>query len=210
MRIALNALGFFLFLACPVIAVSAEPQGKAIPKWAEVRKAVVRYFEVLPEYQPGGILARGEVQPLQKVLKKQGWEVADWTSLVSRVPADDSFLVRRLRTRDGRKFMTQVYKYPHGYDRLDRVSQLARGHALVDELVRGPEGYKMIQYMTETTGGETMGSMLGNTPLGKDFNKPTGQIYTMEMLLDDLKERYAETRKDVKKSNPPAKKPPES
>ena len=182
---------FFLFAVFYVhCAFCAEKQEKPLPKFSEVKKTVLRYFTALPTYQPGGILARGEVEPVYDRLKQLGWRVPDWKSIVERIPAEESFLVQRLRTPDGRKFMTQICKYPQGYDRLDRTSRLARGEVLVDQFIRGPEGYKMIQYMTETEGGDRLGGMLSGTVTGKDFKKPTGQIYTVEMLLDTLKERY--------------------
>ncbi len=59
----------------------------------------------------------------------------------------------------------------------------------------------MIQYMTTAQGGKEMGKMLSQAPQGADFNKPTGRIYTVPMLLKHLQEEYRAAEK-----NPPAKK----
>lgn len=182
-----------VLLGCLSIAYCADAEIKkkeTLPEFADIEKTVVGYFKLLEGYQAGGILSRSEVEAVYKLLARQGWKVPKWKLFLQRVPADHSFLVRRLRTDDGRKFMAHIAKYPGGYDRLDRMSRLARGQLLVDELIRGPDGHKMIQYMTKTSAGATLGSMLSDTARGKDFNKPTGQIYTVDMLLDALRESY--------------------
>jgi hypothetical protein len=188
------------FLCCAARAddqirvnAAAKPE-KPLPAFADAKKVIVGYFEGLPGYQPGGILARGEVEPLFEHLNLMGWQVAEQKAITDRVPADDSFLVRQLRTPEGRKFMTQVSQYPLGYDRLDRLAKLPRGPELIRQFIRGPEGYKMIEYMTETPNGKNLGDMLSQASNGKNFNKPTGQIYTVDSLLDVLKDRYDEAK----------------
>jgi hypothetical protein len=197
-----TAIVLLIALILPCCVIRAEDQLRAkpakhekpLPKFADAREMIVRYFENLPGYQPGGILARGEVEPLFEPLKLLGWQVSEWKSITDRVPADDGFLVRQLRTPEGRKFMAHVSTYPLGYDRLDRLAKLPRGPELIRQFIRGPEGYKMIEYMTETPSGNNLGGMLSQSPNGKDFNKPTGQIYTLDALLDVLKERYDEAK----------------
>ena len=58
----------------------------------------------------------------------------------------------------------------------------------------------MLQYMTETRGGENMGKQLSKAPKGKNFNKPTGRIYTVDMLLDVLKNLYDQIKSAPKKT----------
>jgi hypothetical protein len=204
--IALTFLCCALNASDQIPADAAASRDRPLPKFADAEAMIVRYFEALPGYQPGGILARGEVEPIYQHLARMGWQVGDWKSIADRVPADGSFLVRQLRTRDGRKFMAQISKYALGYDRLDRLSKLPRGPELIRQFIRGPEGYKMIQYMTETPGGKNLGTMLSQAPDGKDFNKPTGQIYTLDALLDVLKEQYDEAER-ARQGGPTAGKP---
>ena len=139
-------------------ARGATPREK-LPPWTQVKQAVVAQFEALPDYQPGGLIVRSEVQ------------------------------------QAGRKFMSQIARYPDAYDRLDRFSRLPRGQRMVGDLIRGPGGYKMIEYMTETPGGEFLGKQLSKAPDGRDFNAPTGRIYTVKMLQSRLKQSYAEAGK---------------
>ena len=194
-RIPLKGLvvGIFFSLAllsCAEGASNPNRQKKPLPKFEDAKTMLVRHFQSLPSYQPGGILAKSEVEPIFKHLRQMGWRVADQKAILDQVPADNSFLVRELRTPAGRKFTTHIAKYPDGYDRLDRLSRLPQGKKLVRDFIRGPEGYKMLQYMTETRGGKNMGKLLSKAPKGKNFNKPTGRIYTLDMLLDALKKQY--------------------
>ena len=86
--------------SCAEGASSANNQEKPLPKFEDAKKMLVRHFQNLPGYQPGGILARCEVEPIFKHLKQMGWQVADSKAILDRVPADDSFLVRELRAPD--------------------------------------------------------------------------------------------------------------
>jgi len=86
--------------------------------------------------------------------------------------------------------MRQISKYPGAYDRMDHLSQLPRGQRMLGDLVKGPDGYKMIEYMATAKGGQQLGKMLSETPKGHHFNRPTGRIYTAEQLLAQLKSRF--------------------
>ncbi len=86
--------------------------------------------------------------------------------------------------------MRQSGKYPLAYDRIDRLSRMIMGEKNVRALIRGPDGYKMIQYMTSTPYGRNMGQMLSQDPRGADFNSPTGRLYTADALLGRLQQSY--------------------
>ncbi len=173
---------------------------KPLPSFADVREAVIRHFELLPGYRPGDIIARSDVAPLFGRLGRLGFSVANREAILKKVPTDGDFLVRELRTRRGRKFMRRIANYPDAYDRLDRLSRLPHGKRTVHDLIRGPGGYKMIKYMTTTPGGKNLGRQLSNAPKGTDFNKPTGRIYTVKLLLAHLKLSYAAAKKGTSPS----------
>ncbi len=174
-----------------LVSVAATPAAAGdFPTFEQVRKATLAYFQKLPEYQPGGILSRSEAEPLFSRLKQMGWVVADREAILAAILPDNAFMVQQLRTPVGRKFAVQISAYPDGYDRLDRLSRLPRGKAVVRNLILATGGQEMIEYMTTTPGGVALGKMLSQDPRGAKFNQPTGRIYTVEMLLDRLKRSY--------------------
>jgi hypothetical protein len=185
--------GLAMWLAADSARGAALP--KQLPAWPGVDQAVVSYFEALPGYQPGALIVRSEVRALLRRLEQMGWRVAEGKEILALVPGDGEFLATALRTPGGRKFMSRVAQYPDGYDRLDRLSRLPRGQRMVQDLIRGPDGYKLIEYMTTTPGGFNLGSQLANAPDGRDFNKPTGRIYTVKMLRQRLYASYQEAAK---------------
>ena len=68
------------------------------------------------------------------------------------------------------------------------------------ELIKSGGGGKVINYFTTTKDGTRMGKMMAKKPRSADFNKPTGRIYTAQMLLDHLKKSYAaETKRAADK-----------
>ncbi|HLA85959.1 MAG TPA: hypothetical protein VJL29_14300 [Thermoguttaceae bacterium] len=175
-----------------LLAVAGRPAAAADPpKWDDVKKAVMAYFERLPDYKRGDLLSRSQVEPVFGALERLGWRVAARKALVESVLPDNDPLVQQLRTPAGRKFARQVAGVPDGYDRLDRLRRLPRGRQNVENLIRGPDGYLMIEYMTTTPGGRNLGGMLSRAPKGKGFNQSTGRIYTVDMLLERLKQEYA-------------------
>ena len=161
-----------------------------MPSFDQVQKLVDRQLATLSDYQPGDIVSQQQVEPIFEQLKQLGWVVRDRAEIMKLVPGDSDFIVRELRSAEGRTFMRQSGKYPLAYDRIDRLSRMIMGEKNVRALIRGPDGYKMIQYMTSTPYGRNMGQMLSQDPRGADFNSPTGRLYTADALLGRLQQSY--------------------
>lgn len=191
-----NRFPLLLFSMVALTALLAQEtawcasRAKSLPSWSIVDKMIESHFEALPDYKPGDLIVRSEVEALLTKLARQGWRVANGRSILALVPKDDEFLAKRLRSKNGRKFMRQIADYPNAFDRLDRLGRMRRGKKIMEALVRGPDGYKLIEYMTKTGGGRELGKQLSRSPQGKDFNKPTGRIYTEKALRKRLKKSY--------------------
>jgi len=168
----------------------AQAGGASLPSFDQVQKLVDRQLAALSDYQPGDIVSQQQVEPIFEQLKQLGWVVRDRAEIMKLVPGDSDFIVRELRSAEGRSFMRQSGKYPLAYDRIDRLSRMIMGEKNVRALIRGPDGYKMIQYMTSTPYGRNMGQMLSQDPRGADFNSPTGRLYTADALLGRLQQSY--------------------
>jgi hypothetical protein len=162
-----------------------------LPPFAAVKTTVERTLSADPDYRAGDLVSQRQVASALAELKKAGWEVEQSRKLLARVPADGEFLVRALRTPQGVPFMRRVSAMPDGYDRLDRLSRLPNGQQTVQKLIEGPDGHKLIGYLAEARGGKEMGTMLGRTPQGTDFNVGTGRIYTSKQLLGELERLHA-------------------
>ena len=96
--------------------------------------------------------------------------------------------------------MRKVSSDPTVYDRLDRVSQHKRGKATIRELVRLPDGEKYTKAKSGP-GNPTISDLVLIYDRGsakkraiKDYDKPTGTIYTGDAFLQRLKKSYAEAR----------------
>jgi len=165
-----------------------------LPKWEAIERAARAALCGRADYHPGDILARSEAQACFAQLAALGWKPADATELAAAVPGDDEFIVKHLRgknNKDGQRFMRHVASYPDGYDRLDRMIRMPRGEIITEDLIHNPGGFRMVEYLATAQGGQEMGKMLSQTPQGKNFNQPTGRIYTAEQLLARLKTSYS-------------------
>jgi len=181
-------LSFAIAILLSVGVVSATD--KPMPPFSDVEAAVLRYFRALPNYRSGDLITRGEVKPLWGQLQKLGFSPSDAEQIIGDIPAKNEFLPTQLRTRAGKKFMRQIAKYPDAYDRLDRLSRMPHGRQTIRDLMKGPGGEKMIEYMPTTSGGKELGKLLSNNPRTRNFNKPTGRIYTAAMLIARLEESH--------------------
>lgn len=161
-----------------------------LPKFAEVEATVRDVLNQAKDYQPGDLLTRKPVQTMLDRLERLGWKVADRGALEKKILDDGSFLVGKLQTSAGKKFMRQIAGMSLAYDRLDRLSQLPQGRSTVERLVRGPDGYKLFDYMANDKGGRELAKMLSKDGKG-DFNRPTGKLYTEAQLLRELERLYA-------------------
>jgi hypothetical protein len=165
------------------------PATKTIP-FATIEQAVRRTFAAQGDRRTGDLIVRSEAEAALRQVEKAGWKVPRREEILRKVHGDQDFLAENLRTPAGMMFMRQISGYRLGYDRLDRLSDLPRGQQMVLDLIRGPDGYKMIEYMTSEPGGKEMGRMLNGAVNGAGFNNPTGRIYTVNSLVAELKRVY--------------------
>lgn len=187
---AILVAGFSVLLFASLGAAPAKPK---VPSFDDVRKTAFKFFDTQPNFSPDQIITQSQVRGLFDKLKAIGWEVPEPQKVLDLIPGDQETLVKDLRTPDGRKFSKQIAKLPNAYDRLDRLIRMPTGRSAVSRLIKGPDGVWLLQYMTEDPGGKAMGKMLSNTPTGKDFNLPTGRLYTLPALMNELQGVYTAT-----------------
>lgn len=176
-------------------AAAAQPldkKAKPLPSWEKVSQSVDAYFAKDKARQPLDVISQSQVKPLFAELAKMNWNVKEQEAILAAVPADNSFLMKQLRSKDGQKFMRDFSKYPGGYDSLDRLLKLPHGKDTIRRLIKGPDGYKLIEYMDMTEGGTNLEKQLSNAPKGRNFTKPTGRIYTVNSLKAVLKQSHAQ------------------
>ena len=101
--------------------------------------------------------------------------------------------------------MQRIGKQTGAYDRLDRLRKMPYGPGRIRELIRGPDGYKLIEYMTTTKQGKNLGRQLSRGVNGKGFNQPTGTIYTSRQLTAALQQLH---KAALAKSQPKLSKTP--
>ncbi len=187
-----NTQFFVLAIAIHFVAVVAVAAPKAASKpktleFTEIQQIVERHFAAIPDYQPGDLITKQAVGGVFRQLDLYGWKVADQKAILGQVVDEGNFVARQLRSNRGKQFMRQITRYPGGFDRLDRIAAMPQGRKNVAQLVKLPDGYKMIEAMTTTQRGQILGRRLSNAPKGKNFNKPTGKIYTADALISRLK-----------------------
>jgi len=171
-------------------ARGAEKQ-QTSPEFRPIRAMVLQHFSRLPLYREGDLISRGQVQPLLNGLARLGLELPDPKGFIERIPSEGSFLVRQLRTRQGREFMLHLAGSPAAYERLERLAAMKRGKKTVAELIRrGEKGAGVIVYFAEEPDGKKMGRLMARRGQSPNFNESTGKIYTVQQLLGELEKLY--------------------
>jgi hypothetical protein len=182
-------------LVASTISQAAEPRDDAVPPFDRIESAVQRHFAGLDYYRPGDLISRSDVADALDYVGDVGWDVPDRAELEGRVLADNAFIVQKLRTKDGMKFMSQIASLPGGYGRLDRLSAISGGRKLIHTLIHDRGGAELIEYLSTTKEGSNLSGTLAGTKKGSKLNKPTGRIYTVEDLVEALSMLYKEQQK---------------
>jgi hypothetical protein len=172
--------------------VAAKP-----PTMAEVKAVVERHLRSNPDYAPGDLISRGDVEPIFDELLPLGVPLNEsQEELYDDFVPDNSPLVCSLRTPRGREFMKKVKSFPKVYDRLERLSWSPKGKEMIDQLIEDPQGPALFNAMLQPSGLAATAKYLNDDPSGKNFSLATGRIHTANELLKRLEAVVA--RKKVK------------
>ncbi|MEX0936508.1 MAG: hypothetical protein WDZ59_01520 [Pirellulales bacterium] len=188
-------------MASPSASGEAEEseQVNPHPSFATAAASVRRDFLALSYYKPGDIISESQVSEALDHLKLLGWTVPDAAPLLARVLDDREYLVRQLRTERGTKFMRKISGQPSSYDRLQRLTELPRGRRMIYGLIHSTGGEEMITDLVSTDGGKNLGRMLSQAPQTGHLNKPIGNIYTVDQLIERLEASYHKTLEQQEK-----------
>jgi hypothetical protein len=188
--LAIVALGFCSDLIAKTPTSKDKTSTGKFPSFATVTSTVQKQLAANRSYRPGDLITNSAVEFLFRKLEKINWKVADRRDILKLVLSDSDWMARQFSSGQGREFMRQISELPGGYDRVDRLRRMPYGPQQIADLIRSPDGYLMFEYMTTTQGGRNLGGMLSQGVNGRDFNSPTGRIYTELDLLKRLKKSY--------------------
>ncbi len=156
----------------------------------QVRHVIDSHFSQRTDYRPADLITRDDTKKVLAMLSAAGWIVPQSRKLTEATLAPESILVRTLSTKNGKRFMRRVAKEHLIYDRLDRVARVSGGPALLRDLVKLPDGYRYAK-MHRPRAVPGLLELLPKTGSGKrrtikDYDKPTGRIYTEKDLAKQL------------------------
>ena len=166
--------------------------GRAGLSVQEVQQIVADYFSRQADYLPGDVITQSDVAAVLKNLAAAGSQPPDHQQILASTLPDNNAVVSALRTKRGRRFMRKVSGYESIYDRMDRLSQVSGGQRTIDAIVRLPDGEKYALPKKNTPNGvPDFLDLLPKNASGKvrsvkDYDKPTGRIYTEADLIRRL------------------------
>lgn len=168
------------------------------PSPRQVGQVIDEHFRGLADHRPTDLISRGQVEPLFGKLAKIGWRVAEEKKIVSLIPDDSEAIVASLHSPPGKRFMRQVAGYSLIYDRLDRIAEQRGGRELLRDLVKLPDAARHVQ-AKPNSGRTDIAALLpkqasGAPPSIKEYDRPTGRIYTAAALKKRLDESYAQAK----------------
>lgn len=186
LRFHASRLAAFTAVAAATLIAGASLAASP-PTMAEVKAVVQKHLHAKPEYVPGDLISRGDVEPIFDELIPLGVPLSSGQEeLYDDFIPESSPLVKALRSPSGRKFMQQVKTIPHVYDRLERLCWNNHGRELIDQLATDPQGAVLLKAMLEPAGKGATAKFLGDSASAKNFSLPTGHVYTANQLLKKL------------------------
>jgi len=172
--------------AIDAAAANKTPGGVFKITSAQLAGVIQAHFDAKKGYKPTDLVHQGDVQDILAKLDRLGWRVADGQEILDKTLPTDHAMVKAFDSRQGTRFMRAVADYELIYDRMHRTAELPGGKALVRDIVKLPNG-EIYAKMKPVPGNPTLTELLpkqrnGKTPLTRDFDKPTGYIYTAAQL----------------------------
>jgi hypothetical protein len=188
-RRLLAALGIALALAAAdglVPCFAAETP--AAPQIEPRLKALVdRHLRSDPDYVPGDILSRSNVEPILGELIERGISPShDNDGLYNEYLRDDDYLVEQLRSPEGRRFMRKIQTLPGAYDRLERFARHPKGRLWIRQLIAAENGPELFAEMISEAGLKQAAEAMGDDEQSRNLNRPTGRVHTEAQLLARL------------------------
>ncbi len=171
-----------------LVGSAALPCPAADPKLqAQLQALVAKHLRQTPDYLPGDLLSRSQVEPIFSELIKLGLQSPQQTEgMYSRFLRDGEYLVQLLRSPQGRVFMRKVAAIPEAYDRLERLAWQPVGRTWLQELVAAENGDKLFAALTTEEGIKKVAESLSADASGKNFGLPTGRVHTEAELIAHL------------------------
>jgi hypothetical protein len=156
---------------------------------AEIALVVDQALAKSPYYFPGALISRADVSPIFEKLLTQGlMNSEDQEHLYGSILADQSTLVKRLKTPAGRAFMKKIVTDKTAYHRLARISWTADGRKLLDSFLASKDGFEKFQKLKTPADLAQVSKQLASDPRTQVFALPTGQILTADDLVKKLEE----------------------
>lgn len=184
----------WIFVAVALLGSRVWGDGNDFPSGAEVQATAERYF-ASAGIGPADLISQGEVKELLEAIEELGWEVEDQDKILAQTLTDSHPLVKTLSTRHGQKFMKKVSGYQLIYDRLDRVTGVSGGQRMLRDLVKLPDGYRYAKMKTTGAVPDLLALLPkkgnGRKRQIRDYDQPTGKLYTPTDVLKRLRESYA-------------------
>jgi hypothetical protein len=190
-------------------AADSKSSGK-FPTFEKVEQTVDKHFAQNRGYRPGDLITSSDAESVFRKLEKINWKVADRKDILKLMLSNNDWMARQFSGDRGHEFMRHIADLPGGYDRVDRLRRMPYGQQQIADLIQGPDGYKLFEYMTTTQGGKNMGAMLSEGVNGENFNRSTGRIYTQLDFIKRLKKSYdreAVRRLRIEKAAEPKEQP---
>jgi hypothetical protein len=109
-------------------------------------------------------------------------------------------LVRQFGTPKGREFMRKISGKPENFAHLHRLAETANGARQVQDLMKLPNGPDVLTALVSSPQGHDISRRIAAGPRTRNYDKPTGRIYTQQQLVARLRESYAKEVADRAKA----------
>lgn len=190
--------GLALALAAPFVSPGSAADSKADTAVDPRLRAIVeKHLRTDPNYRPGDLLTRGNVEPIFNELIELGAPPTDDPEgLYSVFLRDGDYLAQTLRLPQGRVFMRRIADVSGAYDFLERLSRTPTGRSWIEQLVAAENGAELLADLLTDEGLRKAAEALGPGPGSDHLGLPTGRIHTEAELLVRLQRNLeAQTRK---------------
>lgn len=153
--------------------------------------------------KPTDLITQSHATAIFKKLEAINWKVSEQQAILANMLPDSHLLPHLFRSETGRKFMQKVGSEDTIYDRLDRISQQNGGKELLQAIIKLPDADKyakkkpaqgvpnLVDFLPKDASGQTRKI--------KNYDYPTGRIYTRDQLARRLEQSHQRDRIEFEK-----------
>ena len=191
-----------ILLTLTICLVSLVCQGQQPPPplmdWQTMERVTNQWLDAQPPRPYAKLIVWEDISPLLDEIQKKGWSMPYARPLEAVMVKQSDFLAKFAATESGARWLNASGGSKLLLDRVERVAKMENGQRTLEDVAKIPNGSKFAgpsakNFMPGLA--DLLPLKGGRRPEIKDYNKPTGRLYTRAEVIRYMGQLHAASQK---------------